>query len=208
MAKVEVWSEGVPVAASGGRTRQGLHGPRFEAGMQLRLAGYLGGAAAVLSVGLGWMLWRAYRETRQVLEMADPGARAALAASLAHEDRLRTIAVSTGLLLVLALLVGAPVPVMRRIASRACAIGRTCRPLAEGDLTEPPPLRPSDLLCELGDEVATPVKVLRGREARERDVLAAAARVLRNPLAAAPTRRQLASHLESLATAKEERLRS
>jgi hypothetical protein len=50
--------------------------------------------------------------------------------------------------------------------------------------------------------------VLRGREARERDVLAAAARVLRDPFAAAPTRKQLASHLESLATAKEERLRS
>ena len=51
------------------------------------------------------------------------------------------------------------------------------------------------------------VKVLRGRESRERDVLAAAARVLRDPFAAAPMRQELASQLESLATTKEQRLR-
>jgi HAMP domain-containing protein len=153
------------------------------------------------------MLWRAYRETSQVLELADPSAGATLGVALAQEGRFRMVAVAVGLVLVLACLLGAAVMVTHRIAGPAYAIGRTCRRVADGDLSEPPPLRSGDLLRELGDEAAAMVKTLRGREARERDVLSAAARVLRDPFAAAPTRQELASQLESLAVAKEQRLR-
>jgi hypothetical protein len=194
-------------ADDAGRTRRRVRNYLLDTGLQLRLASYLVAAATVLSAGLGWMLWRAYRETSQVLELSDPSGGAALGTALAHEDRFRMIAVAVALVLVLLCLLGAAVMVTHRIAGPAYAIGRTCRRVAEGDLSEPPPLRQGDLLRELGDDVAAMVKVLRGREVRERDVLAAAARVLRDPFAAAPMRQELASQLESLATVKEQRLR-
>jgi methyl-accepting chemotaxis protein len=176
--------------------------------LQLRLASYLIAVATMLSAGLGWLLWRAYRETSQVLELSAPEVGAALGAALAREDRLRIVAVAIALALVLLCLLGAAVIVTHRIAGPAYAIRMTCRRVAEGDLSEPRPLRERDLLVELGDEVAAMVRALRGREARDRDAMSAAAKLLRDPAAAAEPRREAAQALEALAGEKERRLLS
>jgi len=110
------------------------------------------------------------------------------------------------LVAVLCCLLAAAIVVTHRIAGPAYAIARTCRRVAEGDLTEPPPLRSRDLLVELGDEVHGMVLELRAREGRERDLLALAVGVLRDPFSAAPTRQELARQLEALASEKGRRI--
>lgn len=189
-----------------GKARRQVRNYLLDSHLQLRLASYLLAAATLLSVGLGWLLWNAYRETSQVLELADPGVGAALGSALAQEDRFRILAVAVVLVAVLCCLLAAAIVVTHRIAGPAYAIARTCRRVSEGDLTEPPPLRSRDLLVELGDEVHGMVRELRAREARERDVLAAAAGVLRDPFSPAPTRQELGRQLEALASEKDRRL--
>lgn len=205
VAEVQPPAEVAP-AAEPGKTRRQVRNYLLDTGLQLKLASYLIAAATALSIGLGWMLWRAYRDASQMLELADPSVGAALGTALAQEDRLRIVGVAVALVLVLLCLLVAAVKVTHRIAGPAYAIGRTCRRVAEGDLTEPRPLRDGDLLLDLGDDVAEMVRVLRGRELRDRDVLASAARVLRDPFAAAQTRQELAKDLEGLAAEKERRL--
>jgi len=197
--------QGLP-AAPAVRHRRRVRNYLLDTGLQLRLASYLAATAMVLAVGMGWLLWRAWREASQVLELSDPSVGAALAQALAREDRFRILAVAAALVVVLACLLLAAVVVTHRIAGPAYAIRRTCRRVAEGDLREPWPLRSGDLLQELGDEVGAMVAALREREARERDQVAAAARVLLDPFAAAPTRQELARQLEQLAADKERRL--
>lgn len=189
-----------------GKTRRHVRNYLLDTHLQLRLASYLLGVATVLSVGLGWLLWNAYRETSQVLELADPSVSAALGSALAQEDRFRILAVSVALVAALCCLLAAAVVVTHRIAGPAYAIARTCRRVAEGDLTEPPPLRSRDLLVDLGDEVHGMVRELRARETSERDLLSAAVGVLRDPFSPAPTRQELARQLEALASEKEKRL--
>ena len=193
-------------AATGGRARRKVRNYLLDTGLQLRLASYLAATATALSLGLGWLLWRAWRETSQVLELSDPGVGAALATALAHEDRFRIVAVAAALVVVLACLLCAAVVITHRIAGPAYAIRRTCRRVGEGDLSAPRPLRSRDLLQDLGDDVAQMVEALRDREARERGLIAAAARVLLDPFAAAQTRQELARQLELLAADKERRL--
>jgi HAMP domain-containing protein len=188
------------------KARRHVRNYLLDSRLQLRLASYLLAAATLLSIGLGWLLWSAYRETSQVLELADPSVGAALGSALAQEDRFRILAVAVTLIAVLCCLLGAAVVVTHRIAGPAYAIARTCRRVAEGDLTEPRPLRSRDLLVELGDEVHAMVRELRARETRERDLLAAAVGVLRDPFSPAPTRQELARQLEALASEKERRL--
>lgn len=206
MAEAQAPHREPPGAEPAGRARRRVRNYLLDTGLQLRLASYLVAAATALALGMGWLLWRAYRETSQVLELADPGVGAALEKALAQEDRLRIVVVAVALAVVLFCLLGAAVMVTHRIAGPAYAIGRTCRRVAEGDLAEPRPLRSGDLLLELGDEVAAMVSALRGREARERDLLAAAAAVLRDPLSRPEARQELGRQLASLASDKERRL--
>ncbi|HYD41186.1 MAG TPA: hypothetical protein VEB43_10190 [Anaeromyxobacter sp.] len=188
------------------KPRRHLRNYLLDTSLQLRLASYLIAVATMLGIGLGWLLWRAYRETSAMLEL-DPSVGAALGSALAREDRFRIVAVAGALAVVLVCLLVAGVFVTHRIAGPAYAIRRTCKRVAEGDLSDPPPLRTGDLLSELADEVADMVRALRAREARERDLAASAAQVLRDPLAAASTRQELARELEALAVEKDRRLK-
>lgn len=204
LAEAQPLHEQAPVPPPG-KPRRHLRNYLLDTSLQLRLASYLIGVATLLGFGLGWLLWRAYRETSAMLEL-DPSVGAALGSALAKEDRFRIVAVAVALALVLVCLLVAAVFVTHRIAGPAYAIRRTCKHVAEGDLAEPPPLRTGDLLSDLGDEVAEMVRALRGRERRERDVVLSAAKVLRDPFAAASTRQELARDLEALAAEKDRRL--
>lgn len=178
----------------------------LDTALQLRLASYLVAVATVLSLCLGFLLWRAWRETSRLLELADPDVAASLSALLAREDRARLVVVACALAVVLGCLLAAAVVVTHRIAGPAYAIGRTCRRVAEGNLVPAPPLRARDLLVELGEEAAGMVGALREREAREREVLVSAAAVLGSPEATDVERREVAVALERLAAEKGRRL--
>jgi hypothetical protein len=180
----------------------------LDTSLQLRLASYLVAAATALSIGLGWLLWRAYRETSRVIALGDPDAGASIAQALAQEDRGRIVLVAVALAAVLVCLLGAAVVVTHRIAGPAFAIGRTCRLVAEGSLPWPRPLRSRDLLVDLAEDVEEMVEALRAREAREAELVAAAAATLRDPAATPAARATAAEALLRLASEKEARLRS
>ena len=110
-----------------------------DTSLQLRLASYLLAVGVLLSVGLGWLLWQAYQETSRVIALGAPEAGESLAGALANEDRGRMLLVAAALASVLLCLLGAAVVITHRIAGPAFAIGRTCRQVAEGNLTAPAP---------------------------------------------------------------------
>ena len=201
-----------PLAAPGsipapdGRRKRRLRNYFLDAKLQLRLASYLIGVGVALSLGLGWLLWRAYRETSRVIALSDPDAGDSIGLALANEDRVRIIIIGVVLAGVLLCLLGSAMVVSHRIAGPAFAIARTCRMVGEGNLTRPRPLRPRDLLLELGNDVARMVENLRGRESRERDVVLSAASALRDPAAGMEARTQAAEALERVAREKEQRV--
>lgn len=209
MALVEPQPQPEDPSAPPPKPRRRLRNYLLDTGLQLRLSSYLVAVATALSVFLGVMLWRAYREASQVMQLKlPPGLADAFGQALDHEDQRRMFLVVGALVVVNLLLLVAAIFVTHRIAGPAYAIGRTCRKVAEGELADPPPLRAHDLLNDLGDEVAQMVRALRGREAQERDLLASAARVLRDPFAPAQIRQELAQSLEKLAADKDRRLGS
>src|SRR5262249_61992019 len=108
---------------------------------------------------------------------------------------------------VLTCLLGRALVVSPRIAGPAFAITRTCKQVADGNLTRPRPLRPRDLLLELGNEVMRMVDALRSRETQEREIALAAAAALRDPSAGAEARNKAADALEKIAREKGERIR-
>src|SRR5512140_2262816 len=110
----------------------------LDTGLQLKLASYLLAFAVALSLGLGWHLWTAFRETSEVVALAAPE----VASALATEDRWRIVQVSVILVLVLVCLLGASVVITHRIAGPAFVIRRTCLNVGEGILSRPRPLRP------------------------------------------------------------------
>jgi HAMP domain-containing protein len=176
----------------------------LDTGMQLRLASYLLAFAVALSLGLGWRLWTAYRETSEVVALAAPE----VASALASEDKARIVTVSVILALVLVCLLGASVVITHRIAGPAFAIRRTCGNVAEGKLARPPPLRSHDLLKDLADAVAAMVDVLRDREVQDREAMVRAARTLRDPGATPEASAAAAAELERIAAEKEARLQA
>jgi hypothetical protein len=180
----------------------------LDTGLQLRLASYLVAVAAALSIGLGALLWSAYRETSRVVALGDPEVGDSIAAALAAEDRWRMVLVAAALAAVLVCLLGAAVVVTHRIAGPAFVLRRACRQIAEGRLARPRPLRSHDLLVDLADAMAGMVDALRAREARERDALARAAAALRDPGATPEARAAAAAELERLRSEKEARLAS
>lgn len=176
----------------------------LDTGLQLKLASYLLACAVLLSVGLGWHLWTAYRETSEVVALAAPE----VAAALAAEDKWRIVQVSIILVLVLLCLLGASVVITHRIAGPAFVIRRTCVQVGEGNLARPRPLRNHDLLVDLADAVATMVDALRDREGTDREAMLRAAATLRDPGASADACAAAAAELERLAAEKEARLRT
>src|SRR3954469_10416641 len=200
-----------PVAGSipvpDGRRKRKLRNYLLDAKLQLRLASYLIGVGVALSLGLGWLLWRAYRETSRVIALSDPDAGDSIGLALANEDRVRIIIIGVALGGVLICLLGSALVVSHRIAGPAFAITRTCKLVADGNLARPRPLRPRDLLLELGNEAGRMVDALRDRETQEREVALAAASALRDPAAGADARGKAAEQLEKMAREKGERVR-
>ncbi len=199
---------GLPAGADGGRGQRRLRNFLVDGPLQLRLAAYLVLVALLLSLGLGWLLWQAWRETSQVIALGAQDAAGPLAQALAAEDGGRLLLVASALAGVLLCLLGAAVVVTHKIAGPAYAIARTCRQVGEGRLSRPRPLREGDLLVELAADVTAMVEALRAREAAERDALTAAAEVLHDPAAAPAARADAAAALRRLAQEKEERLRA
>ncbi len=180
----------------------------LDTGLQMRLASYLLAFAVALSIGLGWLLWSAYRETSRVVALADPEVGGLIAQALAEEDRWRIVLVSIFLVLVLLCLLGASVVITHRIAGPAFVIRRTCSQVAEGNLSRPRPLRDHDLLVDLADAVCTMVDALRHREGVDLEAMARAAATLRDPGATPAACAAAAAELERLAAEKETRLRA
>ena len=180
----------------------------LDTSLQLRLASYLLAAATALSIGLGALLYQAYRETSRVIALGDPDAGESIAKALAREDKWRIVLVAVALAAVLLCLLGAAVVITHRIAGPAFVIARTCRQVGEGNLARPRPLRNHDLLVDLADDVAAMVDALRDREGREREAVLAAVATLRDPAAGPEARAAAATTLERLAGDKEARLRS
>ncbi len=198
----------VPEGAAEGRHHRRVRNYLLDTGLQLRLASHLLAVAVALSLGLGWLLWEAYRETSRVIALGDPDVGDSIAQALASEDKWRMVLVAAALAGVLVCLLGASVVITHRIAGPAFVLRRTCKQVGEGNLARPRPLRDRDLLVELADEVAVMIDALRDREERERDVIRRAAEALRDPAADAAGRGAAAGALEALAQEKEERLRS
>ncbi len=198
-----------PARALPGRTpKRHVRNYLLDTSLQLRLASYLLAAATALSLGLGALLWRAYRETSRVIALGDPDVGDSIAQALAREDRWRIVLVAVALAAVLLCLLGAAVVITHRIAGPAFVIGRTCREIRGGKLVRPRPLRSRDLLVDLADDVASMVDALRDREEREREIALAAIATLRDPVATGEARAAAAAALERLAEEKEARLRS
>ena len=191
-------------AGTGAAPRRRLRNYLLDGRLQLRLAGYLLAVAFALSVGMGWLLWSAYRETSQVLALSDPE----LAQSLAAADRSRIVVIAAGVVLALLCILGAAVVVTHRIAGPAYVLGKTCREIAGGRIAPPRPLRARNLLVNLAGDVGAMVEALRAREAAERELLAAAAATLRDPSASSAARAAAAEALERLADEKQVRLGS
>ncbi|ABS26838.1 hypothetical protein [Anaeromyxobacter sp. Fw109-5] len=199
-----VSSEGAPAETPRRLFRNYL----LDARLQLRLGSYLLAVAVALSVGLGWLLWTAYRETSRVVALGDPVASESLARALAAEDRGRIGLVAVVLAAALPCLLVAAVVVTHRIAGPALVLRRVCRDVAAGRLAPARRLRARDMLADLADEVALMIEALRARELRERDELTRAAACLREPSSPAAARTAAASALEALAAEKDARLES
>jgi methyl-accepting chemotaxis protein len=196
-------SAGIETAAAGApRTRRRVRNYLIDTSLQLRLAAYLLAVAITLSAALGWLLWNAYAETTRVLALADPD----VGASLAREDQIRMMWIVGLLVALLLLLLGAAVVVTHRIAGPAFALARACRAVGEGRLAQVRPLRATDLLGDLAEDVAGMVEALRAQEERECDALRAAAERLRDPGAPAESRARAVEELERLAAEKARRL--
>ncbi len=199
---------GLPAAGAPAHPKRYVRNYLLDTGLQLRLASYLLAVSVALSIGLGWLLWSAYRETSRVVALGDPDVGDSIAKALAGEDRWRMFLIAASLSAVLVALLLASIVITHRIAGPAFVIARTCRQIAEGNLAPPRPLRSHDLLVDLADDVATMVDALRDRDDRERERLAHAAETLRDPTAAPPERALALDDLERLASEKEARLRS
>jgi HAMP domain-containing protein len=176
----------------------------LDTGLQLKLASYLLAFAVALSLGLGWHLWTAYRETSAVVALSEPE----VAAALASEDKWRIVQVSVILVLVLLCLLGASVVITHRIAGPAFVIRRTCTQVANGNLSRPRPLRNHDLLVDLADAVAGMVDAIRDREGIDAAAMRAAVAALRDPSSSPDVRAAAAAELERLASEKEARLKA
>jgi methyl-accepting chemotaxis protein len=197
--------QGVPAPAEEVPRRR-IRNYLLDSNMQLRFASYLVAVAAAISVGLGYLLWIAYRESSRLVALGDPRVDDALAAILAREDRVRMVWLAAGLAAIVVCLLVFAIVVTHRVAGPAVALSKTCRRVASGDLSRPRPLRRKDLLVDLADEVALMVEALREREESEQVVLAEVAADLRKAGGGAVL--GAAGRIERLAGDKAARLRT
>ncbi len=197
-----------PPASASAHPKRYVRNYLLDTGLQLRLASYLLGVAVALSIGLGWLLWSAYRETSRVIALGEPDVGESIAQALAGEDRWRMFLIAAALSAVLMSLLLASIVITHRIAEPAFVIARTARQVGDGNLTPPRPLRNHDLLVDLADDVAAMVDALRDREDRERERVARAAATLRDPSASPAERDAALADLERVVSEKEARLRS
>ena len=174
--------------------------------LQLRFASWLLAVAAMISVVLGWVLWRSYAETSRVVALMDPDVADSLAAAFASEDRVRMIWLAVALAVVLVCLLGFAVVMTHRIAGPAFVLARTCRQVAEGNFERPRPLRERDMLVELADDVIHMVDAIRDRDQDERDRIVAAIARLEDPAVTADDRLRGIEALQRLAEEKAKRL--
>src|SRR5690349_20745372 len=100
-----------PAAPELQKPKRKLRNYLLDTDLQLRLASYLLAFAVALSVGLGWHLWTAYRETSLVVALGAPE----VASALASEHRWRMLQLAIILGLVLVCLLGASVVITPRI---------------------------------------------------------------------------------------------
>jgi len=177
----------------------------IDSSIQLRLASYLVAVACAISVGMGWLLWNAYRESSRLVSLGDSRTDDALASMLAREDRERMLWLGIGLVAVILCLLVVAVVVTHRVAGPTVAISQTCRRVGAGDFTRPRPLRRRDLLVDLADEVALMVDGLRKQEAEELAMLEGAAERLRRP-GSSTVEVEVAAQLEELSSRKSARL--
>ncbi|HTP50902.1 MAG TPA: hypothetical protein VMK42_09400 [Anaeromyxobacteraceae bacterium] len=189
--------------ASGPQKRR-IRNYLIDSSIQLRLASYLVAVACAISIGMGWLLWNAYRESSRLVSLGDPKVDDALATMLAREDRERMLWLGIGLVAVILCLLIVAVIVTHRVAGPTVALSHTCRRVGAGDLSRPRPLRRHDLLVDLADEIALMVDGLRKREAEERTILVEAVERLRR--GASPAEQEVAVWLEDLASRKGARL--
>jgi methyl-accepting chemotaxis protein len=197
-----------PAAGPADTPRRLLRNYLLDSALQLRLASYLLAVAAILSSGLGWLLWTAYRETSRVVALGDTVAGESLAQALAAEDRGRIGLVAVALAAALLGLLVAAVVVTHRIAGPALVLRRVCRDVAAGRLAPARPLRARDLLVDLAADVGEMIEALRAREGRERDELARAAACLGDPSSPPDARAAALAAIEALAAEKDARLGS
>jgi methyl-accepting chemotaxis protein len=193
-------------APQGETPRRLIRNYLIDANLQLRFASYLVAVAAAISVGLGYLLWSAYRESSRLVSLGDPRVDDALATMLAQEDRARMVWLAAGLVVIVLCLLVFAIVVTHRVAGPAVALARTCRRVAQGDLSRPRPLRRRDLLVDLADEMAMMVERLREQEESERAALAEVAATLRRSGAGGPAH-DAALRLEQLAGEKAARVR-
>ena len=177
----------------------------IDSSIQLRFASYLVFVAAALSAGLGYLLWRAYRESSRLVAIGDPRVDDVLAAMLAREDRVRMVWLAAALAVVVLCLLASAIVVTHRVAGPTVALSKTCRRVASGDLSRPRPLRRKDLLVDLADEVALMVEALREREEKERIALTEVALDLRRS-GAGRVAQEAAERIERLAGDKAARV--
>jgi hypothetical protein len=208
-ASTATGSPGAPDAGGpSGPPKRYVRNYLLDTGLQLRLASYLLAVAVALSLGLGALLWSAYRETSRVIALGEPDVGDSIAQALAHEDRWRMLLLVAALSAVLIFLLLASVVITHRIAGPAYVIARTCRAVTEGSLARPRSLRSHDLLVDLADDVAGMVDALRDREERERDIVARAAATLKDPSSTPAARAAAAEDLDRVASEKDARLGS
>jgi len=150
----------------------------LDPGLQLRLGAYLAGAAAALSIALGWHIWRGYAEASKLVALGDPRSDEVIAAMLQAEDRARMLWLAATLAGVVIALLAFAIVVTHRIAGPALALARTCRAVGAVGVARPRPLRRGDHLVALADELGAMVEALRRREEEERAALEEAARAL------------------------------
>jgi HAMP domain-containing protein len=190
-------------AETGGSQKRRFRNYLIDSSIQLRLASYLVAVACAISVGMGWLLWSAYRESSRLM-LLDPRLDETLAGMMAREDRERMLWLGIALVAVILCLLVVALVVTHRVAGPTIAIGQTCRRVAAGDLSRPRPLRRRDLLVDLADEVSLMIDGLREREEQERVQLEGVARRLRHP-AASPAELECATVLEDLVARKARR---
>jgi hypothetical protein len=175
----------------------------LDAGLQLRFASYLVVIATGISIAMGVMLWRAYREASKVASLGDEHADSMISDALAHDDQVRMVWLAGGLVLVVLCILVFAIVVTHRIAGPALFLARTAKNVGQGNLARPRALRDGDMLVELAKEVGNMVDALRAQEQRESEALAAAAAKLKGGPEA-----ELAESLEKLAAEKQKRYSS